>query len=227
MDITALGKKMRFAIFDMDGTLVDSLPFFKIFWRKVGEKFYNDFSFTPPLYIDKKIRTTPLAEAAYFIRRELDLNCSDDEFFEFISGVMDEFYENDARLKIGVKEYLGSLRRCGVKMCVASASSAEYIKYNLNKFGISDYFDFVVSCADVGAGKNRPDVYLKALQNFGAELCETCVFEDSFVALETAKKAGFITVGIHDDGNYDHDKLKASSDFYLDSKMTFKDLICK
>ena len=60
-----------------------------------------------------------------------------------------------------------------------------------------------------------------------AKLDEACVFEDSYLALETAKNAGFITVGVHDNGNYDRDRLRAASDYYLADGMTFTDLICK
>lgn len=227
MNIEELNQKMKVAIFDMDGTIVDSLPFFKKFWRIVGKKYYNDPDFYPPLYIDKTIRTTPLVESAYFMRRELGLACSDDEFLDLVVKVMDDFYAKDAKLKVGVLEYLTYLRAKGIRACVASASSVEYIKYNLEKYGIADMFDFVISCVDIGSGKDKPDIYLAALERFGSSLDQTCVFEDSFVALETAKRAGFITVGIHDNGNYDHDKLMAASDYYLADGMTFNDLICK
>ena len=227
MQLKELDQKMKVAIFDMDGTLVDSLPFFKVFWRVVGETYYNDPTFYPPLYIDKSIRTTPLVDSAYFIRKELDINCTDEEFLALTVRVMDDFYANDAKLKTGAVEYLSSLREKGVRTCVASASSAEYIRYNLEKYGISDMFEFVISCGDVGCGKDKPDVYLAALEKFGSSLDDTCVFEDSYVALETAKRAGFITVGVHDNGNYDHDRLKAASDYYLEDGMTFADMICK
>ena len=218
---------MKVAIFDMDGTLVDSLPFFKVFWRVVGETYYDDPDFYPPIYIDKTIRTTPLAESAYFIRRELKLKCTYEEFLALTVKTMNDFYAKHAKLKAGAVEYLAYLREKGVRMCVASASSAEYIEYNLEKYGISDMFEFVISCVDVGAGKEKPDVYLAALEKFGSSLDNTCVFEDSYVALETAKRAGFITVGVHDNGNYDHDRLKAASDYYLEDGMTFADMICK
>ena len=218
---------MKVAIFDMDGTLVDSLPFFKVFWRVVGETYYDDPDFYPPIYIDKTIRTTPLAESAYFIRQELKLKCTYEEFLALTVKTMNDFYAKHAKLKAGAVEYLAYLREKGVRMCVASASSAEYIEYNLEKYGISDMFEFVISCVDVGAGKEKPDVYLAALERFGSSIDDTCVFEDSYVALETAKRAGFITVGVHDNGNYDHYRLKAASDYYLEDGMTFTDMICK
>ena len=227
MDIRYIDKKMKVAIFDMDGTIVDSLPFFKVLWKAVGETYYNDSNFLPPVYIDKKIRTTPLVESSHFIWSELSLPCTADEFLKFITDIMNEFYEKQAKLKSGVVEYLEYLRSRGIRTCVASASSVEYIEYNLKKYGIDGYFEFVVSCVDVGCGKEKPDVYFAALEKFGASLDEACVFEDSFVALETAKNAGFLTVGVHDNGNYEHDRLKAASDYYLDDGMTFLDLICK
>ena len=227
MNIKDINKKMKTAIFDMDGTIVDSLPFFKVFWRAVGETYYNNPDFLPPVYIDKKIRTTPLAESSRIVWSELGLPCTEEEFLRFITDIMNEFYEKQAKLKDGVAEYLAYLRSCGVRACVASASSVEYIEYNLKKYGIDEYFEFVVSCVEVGCGKDKPDVYLLALEKFGVSSGEACVFEDSFVALETAKKAGFITVGIHDNGNYEHDRLEAASDYYLADGMTFAHLICK
>lgn len=227
MNINDLNEKMKVAIFDMDGTIVDSLPYFKVFWRVVGSTYYNNPDYYPPLYVDKAIRTMPFIDSLYFIKGELGLTCSDDEFISQSVKIMDDFYATQAKLKVGVKEYLENLRARGVRACVASASSAEYIKYNLEKYGISDFFEFVVSCVDVGVGKEKPDVYFTALDKFGVKSDEACVFEDSFVALETAKNAGFITVGVHDNGNYDHNRLKAASDYYLADGMTFGDLICK
>ena len=227
MKLEVLNEKIKIAIFDMDGTLVDSLPFFKILWKRVGERFFGDPDYSPPVYIDKKIRTTHVVESCRFIRSELSLDCTDEYFLQFLSEIMVKFYEEKAKLKTGVLEYIKYLKMRGVKLCVASASATEHIMINLNKYGISEYFDFVVSCVDVGYSKDRPDVYFAALEKSGEELSGACVFEDSYLALETAKKAGFMTVGIYDEGNYEHNRLRAASDFYIEDGMTFLNMICK
>ena len=74
-------------------------------------------------------------------------------------------------------------------------------------------------------GKEKPDVFLEALRRLGGDLSSACVFEDSFVALETAKKAGFMTVGVYDKNNYEQQRLENASNIYISSKMTFLDII--
>ena len=76
-------------------------------------------------------------------------------------------------------------------------------------------------------GKDKPDVYIATMQQMGLKAEEVCVFEDSFVAIETAKKLGCKTVGIFDKNNFGHDRLRASSDMYLDDGMQMKSLIGK
>ena len=72
-----------------------------------------------------------------------------------------------------------------------------------------------MSCADIGAGKDKPDIYIAAKNALGLTAEDICVFEDSYVALETAKNAGFKTVGIFDKNNYGQDRLKAASLIYI------------
>ena len=225
MNAELLTENMKAAIFDMDGTMVDSLPFFKIYWRRIGEVYFGDPSYRPPEYVDKRIRTTHFEKTCEFILEELSLGTTYEEFYKFSTDLMTEFYERDAKLKTGVTEYLEYLRKKGIKLAVASASSIEYVRYNLTRYGIDKYFDAVVSCVDVGASKEKPDVFLVAADMLSAKVSESCVFEDSFVALETAKAAGFLTVGIYDEGNYDHDRLEAASAVYIKSGETFLDLI--
>jgi len=73
----------------------------------------------------------------------------------------------------------------------------------LTRLGIARHFDFMISCVDVGASKDRPDVYLAAAERFGAAPAETAVFEDSLRALTTARNAGFYTVAVADTASAD------------------------
>ena len=110
-------------------------------------------------------------------------------------------------------------------MCVASATAPDLIKHAAEHCGLYDYIDLFVSCADVGKGKEEPDVFLYALEKLGSTLENTCVFEDSALALTTAKSAGFLTVGIYDPHTFDHDKLKKAADIYIDNGEDFFKLL--
>ena len=96
----------------------------------------------------------------------------------------------------------------------------------LKSAGLYDYFDFVISCSEVGSGKERPDVYFKALELLGSSVEDTCVVEDAYVALETAKSIGLKTVGVFDNDNVAfQDRVKASSDIYLGEGHGLEELI--
>ena len=107
-------------------------------------------------------------------------------------------------LELAVKqrdEYLDSLRAKGIPMCVASATGKPLVELCLETLGLKDYFSFILSCVEVGAGKNRPDVFLEAARRLGAEPTDCAVFEDAIYAVRSAKEAGFYVVAVKDAHN--------------------------
>ena len=98
-------------------------------------------------------------------------------------------------------------------MCVASATAPELMESCLLRLGAARYFDFLLSCEEVGAGKHRPDVFWKAAERLGAPPCGIAVYEDALFAAKTAAAAGFYTVAVYDDsGKEDWDELTALAD---------------
>jgi beta-phosphoglucomutase-like phosphatase (HAD superfamily) len=110
-------------------------------------------------------------------------------------------------------------------MILASATAGRELRYALSLYGMLPYFDTVLSCADIGAGKDKPDIYLMAAKAAGCAPSELCVVEDSCVALETARSAGFRTVGVFDPYSAGQDRLRAAADIYLEEGRTLTDLI--
>ena len=86
-------------------------------------------------------------------------------------------------------------------MCVASATAEDLMDACLTRLGVARYFSFLLSCETVGAGKNRPDVYLEAAKRLGAPPEDIAVYEDALYAANTAKQAGFYTIAVRDDSN--------------------------
>ena len=141
---------------------------------------------------------------------------SGQEVFEVADRLLRDFYQNRVMLKPGAKAFLEWCRAHNIPMCVASASDKELVQISMRRCGIESYFSKIFSCADVGKGKDHPDVYLAALSYFGVKPEETWVFEDSSTALLTASKIGLKTVGVYDKHNYGHDLLKQHANEYID-----------
>ena len=190
---------IKAAIFDMDGTLVDSLMLWDVLWSTFGEIYLNDKSFVPSVEDDKKVRTLTLKDAMYLIHKNYKLGESGEELLALANTIMNDFYANSVELKSGVREFLEYCKNKGVKMCVASATAPELIDVAMKHCDIGKYFLKVFSCSDIGKGKEEPDVFLQAAEFLGTEIEETWVFEDSLVASTTAKKAGFTVVGVYDE----------------------------
>ncbi|MBE6634932.1 MAG: HAD family phosphatase [Ruminococcaceae bacterium] len=217
-------KTIKYAIFDMDGTLADSLGFWEAFWPELGKQYMNNPSFRADAEVDRAVRTVTMNASAVMIQKAYLNDVSPEEIYSFCNKMIDYYYNNKVDMKTGVPEFLEYMRSRGVKMCIASATEPRFLHALLKKCALAEYFEDVVSCTDVGAGKEKPDVFLEALRRLGGNIEDACVFEDSFVALETAKKAGFKTVGIYDKNNYGQDRLKAAADVYMGEGDVYYDL---
>ena len=190
-----------FAIFDMDGTLVDSM----VYWKHLATEFLESKgvqNISPTVL--ERIKPMTMTESAALFIREYGLSGTAENVAAEMNAMMDEHYRNDIPLKSGVSAYLEALHSRGVVMCVASATAEPLMDACLTRLGVAHYFSFLLSCEAVGAGKNRPDVYWEAAKRLGAQLAEIAVYEDALYAANTAKQAGFYTVAVRDDSNQTH-----------------------
>lgn len=206
---------MKAAIFDMDGTLIDSLIFWEFLWKTLGEKYLNDPTFRPDETTDRECRTITMAQAMELVHERFALGNSAAELTAFTIELLDTFYREVVLPKPGAVEFLQYLKDKGVKMAVCTASNGNLVKIAMERCGLTPYLDMVVSCATVGKGKDEPDVFLLTLDKMGTKPEETWMFEDSYVALQTAKRIGMPTVGVFDANNYGQDILQANSDYYI------------
>ncbi len=203
------------AIFDMDGTLVNSLGFWDYIWERLGEIFLDDKSFRPDPVTEKGVRTAPLYEAMGLVHENCGIGKSTDEVFTIVNEELLNFYKNTVEMKPGAKKFIEHLYEKGVKMCIASATSPALIEVLMEKFELHKYITRLFSCSEVGKGKEHPDVFLMAHEYLGTEKDSTWIFEDSVVAIETAKEAGYHTVGIYDRFNFGLDRVKELSTVYI------------
>ena len=215
------------AIFDCDGTLVDSLGFWEIYYEKIGETYLGGKKFIPDPQDDKAVRTQPIGFLSKLFHEKYGIAESADAVAEWSISLFEWYYRDVVELKSGVRELLMHLNSRGVRMCIASAAETKLIKLVLGKHGVLDYFDGIISCTEIGAGKDKPDVFYAAEKFVGAPHGKAWVFEDSVLAIETAKAAGFPVVGVYDACTFGQDRAKALSDEYIDDGGSFTELIPK
>ena len=218
-------KNIKGAIFDLDGTLVNSLIFWDILWEHFGERFLNRKGFRPTKEEDKNVRTMTLKEAMDYVYSIYGFGSGGDELLDITFEMIEKFYTETVEVKDGVIEFLEHCKKSGIKMCIASATDKRLVKVAAEHCGILKYFDKVFSCADIGKGKDKPDIYLKAMECLGPSADETWIFEDSHIAICTADKLGIKTVGIYDKYNYGQDEIKKTATVYIDDGDSLKILI--
>ncbi len=216
---------IKSAIFDMDGTLVDSLMFWDVFWDILSKKYLNGKKFTPTPEDEKFARTSPFDKSMNLFHEHYGIGDSGENLLQTMVESLGNFYAEEVKLKDGVKEFLEYLKENNVKMCIASATSPDLIKVALKHCGIDKYFSKLFSCGELGIGKDRPDIYLLAKDFLGTEISNTYVFEDSLVAIETAVKIGMPTVGIYDKFNLGQERIKKIATEYIAENETLLKLI--
>lgn len=181
-------------IFDMDGTLLDSLSV----WADSDREFITGLGLQYEPKCSLAMKKMHFDSACEYLVKEFSLPFSAKETGKRILEIVEEHYINGVPLKEGAVEFLAAAYRSGVKMCVATSNKKTLAEASLNAKGIMEYLEFVITSDEVGGGKESPDIFLKAAEMLGAVPGKTAVFEDSIHAVLSAKSAGFKVVGVYD-----------------------------
>ncbi len=203
---------IRYAVFDVDGTLLDSSPM----WADLGSRYIRSTGGSPAAGLDETLRNLSLEEAACFLKKEYSLPYSADEIVRQITRMTEEFYLAEVRPRDGARELLAALRAKNVHMAIATAGDKKLAAAALERLGLWEYFSAAASCSEYGP-KTSPEVYLAAAEMIFALPCETLVFEDSLHAVRAAKSAGFVTAAVRDISEPKQEALKSAADFYEES----------
>lgn len=181
-------------IFDLDGTLLDSLGA----WEHSGSNFVRSQGFEPPQSLDEELVSMSLIDGANLIKARYHLPYSPQEILEMTLRPIKEHYYTDILPMPGMPELLAFLHKSGIKMAVATAGDKKLAQVALQRLELDKYFEFIITCDEVGVGKSSPAVYEEALRRLGTAKTRTLVAEDALHALQTAAAAGFPTIAVEE-----------------------------
>lgn len=206
------------AIFDVDGTLLDSMEI----WEDAGVRYLKNLQIESEKGLSEVLYPMTIEEGAIYIKKQYALNSTIPEIVKGVLDTVKNYYYYEAPLKKGVRDFLGKMKQKEIPMVIATSSVREHIEAAFRRLEIDQYFDAVFTCSEVGEGKKRPLIYQKAAQYLREKPEEIYVFEDALYALITAKKAGFCTVGVYDRfSESEQEQLKDEADIYLSDMTDF------
>ena len=181
------------AIFDMDGTLLDSMPV----WHRLTQNYLKQFN----VYItDEDFAAcegfSQPEVADYFPARHPELPLTRETMLGGMDALITSRYESIAVPKDGVLDFLERMRRQGVKMAIATLTARRHAEKALLDRDMMQYFEFMLTIEDIGVSKREPDIYLAAAERLGLAPADCMVFEDAPYAGVTAHRAGFQLCGL-------------------------------
>ena len=184
---------IKCAIFDADGTLLDSMEM----WREITYDILRD-------------RKLPVVEGLHHVMNKLSVEQCAQKYIELgVKGSVNEVvdiiidYAMDGyRALVPEKphalDFVRLLHENEIRTAVATASDRKGVAAALERLGFMRYVDVLLSCPEVGKSKEHPDIFLRCAESLGASVEESVVFEDSYYALRTAKNAGFAVIAVED-----------------------------
>lgn len=200
-------------IFDLDGTLIDSMPV----WADRIYHLLDENKIAYPADILRTVAPMDNAAIADYLRDELGLQMDAAEILARMQAFITADYRERIPAKATVPETLEKLKKDGMRLHVLTASPHSLTDVCLKRLGLWTLFDTVWSCEDFSLPKTDTAIYLRVCEKIGAAPA-ACVFaDDNLLALSTAKKAGLTVVGVADESDAaDSDSIRKIADLYVE-----------
>ena len=205
-------RKFEAAIFDLDGTVIDSM----YVWAKVDVDFLTERGIPVTREYTETVRGMFFETAAEYTRSTYGLDESVEEIVRIWLDMARYEYAHNVRLKPYAREYLDFLKERSVKLGMATSSNPYLLEPVLKNNGIDGYFDEICYTSQVGRNKSFPDIYVYTAKKLGVSEKNCVVFEDIPEGISGAKKADMYTVAVYDEASKDNEQyLRSVADRYI------------
>ncbi len=213
---------IKSVIFDLDGTLIDSMHVWCDVDKQIIEKYGGVY--TPE--ISDKFKTMSIEQSSDFLIKTLNLNKTPDEIAKEVADTVFHQYRYEIQLKENAVNILNFLSENNIPFCIATSTHRILAWAVLERYNISDKFEFILTGEDIPKSKEFPDIYIACAKLMNTGISETLVIEDSLHCIKTTVKAGFPTVAVYDDFNKkDFPDMMRLSDRYIYNLIELENII--
>lgn len=181
-------------IFDLDGTLVDSMWM----WKEIDIEFLGRHGLECPAQLQKEIEGMSFSETAAYFKKRFQLSETTEEIKQIWTEMSLDKYKTEVPLKKGVPEFLEFIKSLGIQAGIATSNGREMVDAVINALNIGQYFKVVATACEVAAGKPSPDIYLKVAADLKTEPEACMVFEDLPAGIIAGKRANMTVCAIDD-----------------------------
>ena len=205
-------KDAKAVIFDLDGTLVDSMWI----WKSVDIDFFGERGVELPDDLQGALDGMSFRETAAYMKNRFGFVETVDELMVIWNEMAHKKYQYEAPLKEGVLEFLKALKEKDIKVGIASGNSEFLVRTVLESHGVLEYFDSIHTANEVEKGKPAPDIYLLVAKDLQVNPEHCLIFEDIVHGIMAGKNAGMKTCAIYDHySKEDDEKKRELADYYI------------
>ena len=199
---------------DCDGTLMDSIGA----WHEAEIALLDEVGVRLAKAERDELNALTLEEAGKFFHERFGIRESSQAVVDAILAYLLEFYRTRSEATYGALDFVKAMHEAGVSMCVLSSSPQSFLQAGMERGGFLPYIERIISVEDLATTKRETATYEHICSLFGVDIKDSWLFDDSWYALATARKAGCRTVGVYSvDACGTHEELERYCDIVVDS----------
>lgn len=182
---------MNYSIFDVDGTILDSMEV----WNTLASQYVQSLGKVPEKNLDEIVSDMSLEQSATYLKNHYKINKQEERIISEILNFISDFYEYEVNLMPGFKEFISHYDSINV---IGTSCDEELVKIALNRLGVLNYFEDIITCSKVNKSKDDSDFYLACAQALKQRPEDIVVFEDADYCIDVTRKVGFKVIKIKD-----------------------------